>query len=141
MLWVCTTFWSHQIHSRCVHTFRWVCESLQCLLLAHDLAPKEATVKNFRRATALGLFVSAVRAMDALLLAVKKLPRSEEGLWLHFYVDHLEIANEPTLITLARKYSLGFVAFISSVVALLIDGELPKSSLLTIWYPAFPTLC
>lgn len=44
-----------------------------------------------------------------------------------------EIANEPTLITLARKYSLALAAFISALVALLVDGELPKSSLLTIW--------
>eukprot|EP01126_Amoeba_proteus_P064142 TRINITY_DN8940_c0_g1_i1.p1 TRINITY_DN8940_c0_g1~~TRINITY_DN8940_c0_g1_i1.p1 ORF type:complete len:335 (+),score=40.61 TRINITY_DN8940_c0_g1_i1:249-1253(+) len=108
------------------------------------LLQRKLKIKNFRRAIALGVFVSGVRTMDVLLTAVKQHPVSpneevteptqgERRAEDRDERESFERRRNQSLIVYAKKYSFGVAAFICSVIALLIDGDLPNSTLLTIW--------
>eukprot|EP01129_Flabellula_baltica_P014161 TRINITY_DN6725_c0_g1_i1.p1 TRINITY_DN6725_c0_g1~~TRINITY_DN6725_c0_g1_i1.p1 ORF type:complete len:385 (+),score=58.20 TRINITY_DN6725_c0_g1_i1:50-1204(+) len=71
---------------------------------------------TLKRATALGTFVSLVRAVDHLLL---RLDAERDD------CTELEIV--------VKKYTLGVATFLSALVALTIDGDLPSSLTFVIW--------
>jgi hypothetical protein len=85
------------------------------------LLSRKLDLSNVRRAAALGVFVSGVRAMDHLLASLKNLRGS------------VPIEELTEFEQFVHKYTLAVSAFVSCFVALTIDGELHHSSAFVIW--------
>lgn len=118
--------WFHESENRLTnqtqgHVVRGFLKAFLAYLVPVSLFQRSLQWPVFRRAFALGFFVGGVRLIDSVIETIK-----EER-------ENVGASDQTPLEKFLDKYSIGISGFMSSFIALSIDGDLYKSIIAVLW--------
>jgi len=102
-----------------VHILRGFTKSFLLYFVPITLLRRGSLLSNLRRSLALGIFTAGVRAGDDILTKLKS--------------ESFQGNPQRPVEEFISKYTLGVAAFLSALVAINIDGEIPYSITVVLW--------